>query len=57
MAKMTRAQARKRLQEARTKVSKVMLGEFSSSNPPIPHSLNKDLMMIRNTLAKLINKL
>lgn len=60
MARMTKAQARKRLTEARIKIEKVMLAEFmepKDGHRAIPHRINKDLMAARNLLGNVRNKI
>lgn len=53
MAKMTKAQGRKRLNEARLKCGKVFLGEMGA----VPVTFNRDLFAVMTQLDKLIKKL
>tara|TARA_R100001086_G_scaffold238155_1_gene162710 strand:+ start:400 stop:564 length:165 start_codon:yes stop_codon:yes gene_type:complete len=53
MAKMTKAQARKRLTEARDKIAKVIF--FFDTN--LDTRSNKELVQIRETLGKIRNKI
>jgi len=53
MARMSKAQARKRLQEARLKCGKVFMEHIG----PVPTTFNRDLFSVMTQLDKLSAKL